>query len=94
MIGVTAILTRQRMNNARPISNFNVNKAVTAMASDRRNRAARVFMGLFAGGPANLEAYGFHAREFYRAISLHAGLSHNDQASGRTLPPVLPPAGR
>ncbi len=51
-------------------------------------------MGLFAGDPANLEAYAFHAREFYRAIGLHAGLSHNDQASGRTLPPAAPPADR
>lgn len=51
-------------------------------------------MGLFAGDPANLEAYAFHAREFYRAISLHAGLSHNDQASGRTLPPAPSPADR
>ncbi|KQU87780.1 hypothetical protein ASD12_30465 [Mesorhizobium sp. Root102] len=49
-------------------------------------------MGLFAGDPADLEAYAFHAREFYRAVSLHAGLSHSGQASGGTLPPVLPPA--
>ncbi|MEI8715393.1 hypothetical protein EN978_12985 [Mesorhizobium sp. M7A.F.Ca.US.001.04.1.1] len=48
-------------------------------------------MGLFAGDPTNLEAYAFHAREFYRAIHLHAG---NGQVSGTTLPPVLPPADR
>ncbi|MBZ9983546.1 MULTISPECIES: hypothetical protein [unclassified Mesorhizobium] len=48
-------------------------------------------MGLFAGDPADLEAYAFHAREFCRAIHLHAG---NGQGSGTTLPPVLPPAGR
>ncbi|QPC92999.1 hypothetical protein [Mesorhizobium sp. INR15] len=48
-------------------------------------------MGLFAGDPANLEAYAFHARQFYRAIHLHAG---NGQASGTTLPPFLSPAGR
>lgn len=51
-------------------------------------------MGLFAGDPADVEAYAFHAREFYRAISLYAGLSHDRQASGRTLPPVLSPAKR
>lgn len=48
-------------------------------------------MGLFAGDPANLEAYAFHAREFYRAIHLHAG---DGKGSGTTLPPVLPPADR
>lgn len=48
-------------------------------------------MGLFAGDPADLEAYAFHAREFCRAIHLHAG---NGQGSGTTLPPVLPPADR
>ena len=48
-------------------------------------------MGLFAGDPADLEAYAFHAREFYRAIHRHAG---NGQGSGTTLPPVLPPADR
>ena len=48
-------------------------------------------MGLFTGDPADLEAYAFHAREFYRAIHLHAG---NGQGSGTTLPPVLPPADR
>lgn len=51
-------------------------------------------IGLFVGDPADLEAYAFHAREFYRAISLHAGLSHWGQASARTLPPAPPPAGR
>ncbi|MER8613920.1 hypothetical protein [Mesorhizobium sp. M0435] len=51
-------------------------------------------MGLFAGDPADLEAYAFHAREFYRAISLNPGLSHNGQGSRRTLPPVPPPADR
>lgn len=30
-------------------------------------------MGLFDGDPADLEAYAFHAREFYRAVHLHAG---------------------
>ncbi|WP_137935140.1 hypothetical protein [Mesorhizobium comanense] len=48
-------------------------------------------MGLFAGDPTNLEAYAFHAREFYRAIHLHTG---NGQGSGTTLPPVPPPADR
>ncbi|TPJ38238.1 hypothetical protein [Mesorhizobium sp. B2-6-5] len=48
-------------------------------------------MGLFVGDPADLDAYAFHAREFYRAIQLHAG---NGQASGTTLPPFLSPAGR
>jgi hypothetical protein len=48
-------------------------------------------IGLFAGDPVDLEAYAFHAREFYRAISLHAGLS--GQASARTLP-APPPADR
>ncbi|AZO41587.1 hypothetical protein EJ076_11075 [Mesorhizobium sp. M7D.F.Ca.US.005.01.1.1] len=48
-------------------------------------------MGLFAGDPTDLEAYAFHAREFYRAIHLHAG---HGQGSGTTLPPVLPPADR
>jgi hypothetical protein len=48
-------------------------------------------MGLFAGDPGDLEAYAFHAREFYRAIHRHAG---NGQGSGTTLPPELPPADR
>ncbi|TPN57672.1 hypothetical protein FJ976_03275 [Mesorhizobium sp. B1-1-9] len=48
-------------------------------------------MGMFAGDPTNLEAYAFHAREFYRAVHLHAG---DGQGSGTTLPPVLPPADR
>ncbi|KRB13502.1 hypothetical protein ASD99_15450 [Mesorhizobium sp. Root695] len=48
-------------------------------------------IGLFVGDPVDLEAYAFHAREFYRAIHLHAG---NGQGSGATLPPVLPPASR
>ncbi|MBZ9710430.1 hypothetical protein LB543_27410 [Mesorhizobium sp. ESP7-2] len=51
-------------------------------------------IGLFAGDPADLEAYAFHAREFYRAISLHAGLSHDGQGSGRTLPAGPAPANR
>lgn len=51
-------------------------------------------MGLFAGDPVDLEAYAFHAREFYRAIHLHAGLSYNGQGSGTSLPAVLSSAGR
>ncbi|BCG97947.1 hypothetical protein MesoLj131a_68110 (plasmid) [Mesorhizobium sp. 131-2-1] len=51
-------------------------------------------MGLFAGDPADLEAYAFHAREFYRAIRLHAGLSHDGQGSGKALPAVLPSTDR
>ncbi|MCA0030938.1 hypothetical protein [Mesorhizobium sp. B263B2A] len=47
-------------------------------------------MGLFDGDPADLEAYAFHAREFYRAIHLH---SVNGQGSG-TLPSVLQHADR
>ncbi|WP_051334237.1 hypothetical protein [Mesorhizobium sp. WSM3224] len=48
-------------------------------------------MGLFDGDPADLEAYAFHAREFYRAIHLH---SVNGQGSGTAFPPVLHHADR
>ena len=46
-------------------------------------------IGLFTGDPVGVEAYAFHAREFYRAIRFHARPSHSGQGSGRALRPAL-----
>lgn len=46
-------------------------------------------IGLFTGDPADVEAYAFHAREFYRAVRFHARPSHSRQGSGIALRPAL-----